>query len=347
MKKLHAIGATAIATAAISWMSFSAAFAQAPKDFYQGKTIQLYVGFGTGGAYDAYARLIARHLGKHMPGNPNVVPTNMPGAGSLRLANWLYNAAPKDGTAIATVSRAAPFEPLVGAGGGAQFDSTAFNWLGSANNETSTCVAWKTSGITTFDQLKQKELVMGGDGPTADGEQFARTMNGLFGTKIRIVTGYSGGNDINLAMERGEVQGRCGWSWASLKSTHSDWLKSGDAKVIVQIGGEKHPDLPDVPLLSDMATTEEEKAVLRLVVARQPLGRPYMAPPGVPKDRVEALRAAFMATMQDPEFIAEAERAQLEVSPLSGEKVEALVKDVYQNTPPNAVERTKQLLSSK
>lgn len=343
MKALAAFCAIVAGACALSTVP---AAAQTPEEFYKGKTVQLYIGFGPGGAYDAYARLIARHIGKYIPGNPTVVAENLVGAGSLRLANWLYNAAPKDGTAFGTVSRAAPFEPLIGTTGGAQFDSTKFNWIGSANNETSTCVARKSSGITKFDDLKTKELVMGGDGPTADGEQFARVINGLFDTKIRIITGYSGGNDMNLAMERGETAGRCGWSWAGLKSTHSHWLKNGDITVLVQIGQKKHPDLPDVPLLSDLAATKEQKEILRLVVARQPLGRPYLAPPGVPADRVEALRKAFMETVKDPEFLAEAKKAQLEIEPLSGQDVEALVNEIFSTTSPEVIEKTKKLLDA-
>ena len=184
------------------------------EEFYKGKTLQINVGFGVGASYDTYARVLAEHIGRHIPGNPRTIVVNMEGAGSLRLANWLYNVAPKDGTVFGTTSRAAPFASLIGTQGGTNFDPTKFSWIGSANNEVSTCVSWHTAPVKTFDQLRDTELIIGGDGPSADGEQFARVMNALFGTKIKIVSGYPGGNAINLAVERGEVQGRCGWSWS-------------------------------------------------------------------------------------------------------------------------------------
>jgi hypothetical protein len=183
--------------------------------------------------------------------------------------------APKDGTAFGTTSRAVPFAPLIGTQGGVSFDSTRFTWIGSANNEVSTCVAWKTSGIASFGDLARKELIIGGDGPSADGEQFARVMNALLGTRIKIVSGYPGGNAVNLAMERGEVQGRCGWSWSGVKAERRQWVDSGLVSIIIQLALSKHPELPDVPLIMDLAHTDEQKQMLRLVLARQPLGRPF------------------------------------------------------------------------
>jgi tripartite-type tricarboxylate transporter receptor subunit TctC len=333
----------AIATTVGALLPF-AAQSEAPSEFFKGKTVLLYIGQAPGGAYDAYGRLITRHMGKYIPGNPTVVPMNMPGAGTLRLANWLYNAAPKDGTVIGTIGMAAAFEPLVGEG--AKFDATKFGWIGSANNETSTCVVMTRSKIAHFDDLKKHELVMGSDGPAANAEQFARVMNGFFGTKIRIVSGYTGGQALGMALEQGEIDGRCGWSWGAVKSTHGNWLTSGDARVILQIGHQKHPDLPHVPLLSDFATTDEQRSVLRLTMARLPLARPYVAPPGVPTDRLEALRKAFIDTMQDPEFQAEANKAQLELRPLSGDEAGHLVADVFRNTPPQVVAKTKELFGT-
>jgi tripartite-type tricarboxylate transporter receptor subunit TctC len=321
------------------------AAAQSVQDFYKGKTIQLAIGFGPGASYDTYARILADFLGRHIPGQPRILPVTMEGAGSLRVANWLYNVAPKDGTAFGTTSRAVPFAPLIGTQGGVSFDSTRFTWIGSANNEVSTCVAWKTSGIASFGDLARKELIIGGDGPSADGEQFARVMNALLGTRIKIVSGYPGGNAVNLAMERGEVQGRCGWSWSGVKAERRQWVDSGLVSIIIQLALSKHPELPDVPLIMDLAHTDEQKQMLRLVLARQPLGRPFYAPPDVPAERAEALRQAFMATMRDPEFLAAAGKAQLEINPLSGAEIGAIVRDVVANTPPHVVARTKELLT--
>lgn len=302
-------------------------------DFYKGRTINLYIGYSVGGAYDVYARQIARFLGRHIPGDPTVVPQNMEGAGSLRAANYIYTRAPKDGSAIATFARGAAFYPLMGLQGGT-FDATKMNWLASANNETSLCVAWASTGITSIDDLKTREMTAGGTGPTDDTVQFVRVINGVFGTKIRGVTGYPGGGDVLLAMERGEVQGRCGWSYSSLLSTRKSWIEEHKINILLQLGLKKHPDLPNVPLVMDLPLSPEKKAILRLVFARQVMGRPYATGPGVPPERVEALRKAFDETFQDPEFKAEAEKAQLEVDPVTGAEVQDLVTDLYKNTSP-------------
>jgi tripartite-type tricarboxylate transporter receptor subunit TctC len=321
----------AAAMLAFAPVAFAAPFAsaQSPADFYKGRNVDLYIGYSVGGAYDLYARVIARHLGKHIPGNPTIVPKNLEGAGSLRLANWLYNVGPKDGTALATIGRGTAFDPLLGSKG-AQFQADRFTWIGSANNEVSVCVAWKTSGITRLEDVLAKELIVGGTGQAADTDQFPRVLNGVLGTKFKIVTGYPGGNDVTLAMERGEVKGRCGWSWSSVVATHKRWIDDKSIIVLAQLSLDKHPDLPDVPLIMDFAKGEDQQRMFKLIFARQVMGRPYLAPPGVPADRAEALRKAFMATMQDPDFLAEAEKSQLEINPVAGGEVEKLVKDLYQ-----------------
>jgi tripartite-type tricarboxylate transporter receptor subunit TctC len=307
----------------------SPASAQTPADFYRGRNVELYIGYSVGGAYDLYARTIARHLAKHIPGNPTIVPKNLEGAGSLRLANWLYNVGAKDGSVLGTIGRGTAFDPLLGSKG-AQFKADQFAWIGSANNEVSLCVAWKGSGITKFEDLLTKELIVGGTGQAADTDQFPRILNGVLGTKIKIVTGYPGGNDVTLAMERGEVKGRCGWSWSSVLATHKRWVDDKSITLLVQLSLAKHPDLPEVPLVMDFANGEDQQQMFKLIFARQVMGRPYLAPPGVPKDRAEALRKAFADTMKDPEFLADAEKAQLEITPVAGEEVEKLVKDLYQ-----------------
>jgi len=319
----------ALALLAAMALAPSTARAQSPADFYKGRNVDLYVGYSVGGAYDLYARVIARHLGKHIPGNPTIVPKNMEGAGSLRLANWIYKVGPKDGSALGTIGRGTAFDPLLGSRG-AQFQADKFTWIGSANNEVSVCVAWKTSGITSLEQTLSKELIVGGTGQAADTDQFPRILNGVLGTKFKIVTGYPGGNDVTMAMERGEVNGRCGWSWSSVLATHKRWVDDKSIAVLAQLSLSKHPDLPDVPLIMDFAKSEDQQQIFKLIFARQVMGRPYLAPPGVPADRAAALRQAFMDTMKDPEFLAEAEKSQLEITPVPGEEVEKLVKDLYQ-----------------
>ena len=290
----------------------STARAQSVAEFYRGKSIELDISSSVGGGYDAYARLLARHLGRFIPGNPAVVPKNMEGAGGLRLANFLYNAAPRDGTTFATIYRGTVFDPLLG-GKGAQFDATKFTFIGSANNEVSVCVAWHGTGIARFEDALTKELVVGASGPSADSYQFPKIVNGVLGTKFKIVVGYPGGNDIDLAMERREVQGRCSWSWTSLKATRRSWVAEKKINLLFQMGLSKHPDLPEIPLIIDLANSVEDRAVLELIFARQVMAWPYLAPPGIPKDRAEALRRAFMDTMSDKDFLAEAERSALEI----------------------------------
>jgi tripartite-type tricarboxylate transporter receptor subunit TctC len=309
--------------------------AQSPGDFYRGKSLDLYIGYSAGGGYDVYARALARHMGRFIPGNPTIVPKNMPGAGSLVLANWLYNVAPKDGTAFGMIGRGTGFDPLLGSTK-AQFDATKFSWLGSMNDEVSVCVAWHTTGINTLEQVKQRELTVGGSGPAADTDQFPKVLNATIGTKFKIVTGYPGGNDVDLAMERGEVMGRCGWSWSSVIATHQSWLDDKKINVLVQLSLKKHPDLPNVPLVMDFAKTDQQAQIFKLVFARQPMGRPFLAPPAVPADRVAALRKAFMETLRDREFLAESEKMKLEINPVSGDEVQKIVQDVYRTPKPVA-----------
>jgi tripartite-type tricarboxylate transporter receptor subunit TctC len=319
------------------------AYAQSPANFYKGKNVDLYIGYSAGGGYDVYARLLSRYMGKHLPGGATIVTKNMPGAGSLVLANWLYNVGPKTGLVFGTIGRGTGFDPLLGSER-AKFDATKFNWIGSMNDEVSVCVAWHTTGITKLEQVMQKELVVGGTGPAADTDQFPKILNAVLGTKFKVVSGYPGGNDVGLALERGEVQGRCGWSWSSVESTHPQWLKEKKINILAQLSLSKHEELPNVPLITEFAKSDEQQQVFRLVFARQVMGRPFLAPPGVPADRVAALRAAFMDTMKDEAFLAEAKKAQLEITPVSGEKVQALVEEVYK-TPKAVAEKVAEALN--
>ena len=334
------IGTTVIALCALALIAPAPASAQSPAEFYRGKVVSLYIGFSPGGGYDVYGRLVARHIGAFIPGNPTVIPVNMEGAGSLKLANWLYNAAPRDGTAIGTVNRGVPFEPLVGNAEFAQFDATKFTWIGSANDETSVCVAWERTGITDFGQLYEEELIVGGTGPGADDHVFPKLVRSVLGARLRLVTGYAGGNDVDFAMERGEIDGRCGMSWSSVKSTRAEWLRNKKIAILLQLALKKHADLPDVPLILDLAHGEEERQILRLVLAREVLGRPFMAPPGVPVDRALALQQAFDRMVRDPEFLAEAERSRLEITPIPGPELQRLLVEIYA-TPPEIVAKAR------
>lgn len=334
--KFKALGSLA-AAAALTVLPISAGQAQSVADFYKGKTIELLIGYSPGGGYDTYARTIARHMSKHIPGNPTIVPKNQPGAGSLKLTNFLFNVAPKDGTTFGTIGRGIPMEPLLG-GEGTQFDAKEFNWIGSANDEVSICVAWHTTGIEKFEDLYEKELVVGGTGSGADTDTFPMLIKNVLGAKIKLISGYPGGSDILLAMERGEVGGRCGWSWSSVKSRRMDWIREGKVNILLQMSLAKHPDIPEVPLVMDLAETREQKQIFRLMFARQRMGRPYVAPPGVPEERVAALRKAFMDTMKDPEFLAEAKKAKLEITPVSGEEIQTLIDELYEDTPQEIVE---------
>jgi len=316
----------------------SAACAQAPVEFYKGKNIEIQVNVSVGGGYDLYARMLARHMSRHIPGNPNVVVQNMPGGGGMRLANWLYNVAPKDGTVFGAVARAMAFEPLLG-NKGAQYDGREFNYIGSANDEVSVCVAWYTSGIKTFEDAQQKELVVGSGGVSDDTYQYPALLNNMFGAKFKMVPGYPGGNDINLAMERGETQGRCSIPWSTVKATRRFWIDENKVNFLMQYSLSKHHDLPNVPLVMDLAKNDEQRTTLKLIFGRQVMGRPFAAPPGVPKDRTEALRKAFAETMADPAFLAEAEKVKLEITPVSGEQIASLVQEVYANTTPELAEK--------
>ncbi|HXW41590.1 MAG TPA: tripartite tricarboxylate transporter substrate-binding protein [Xanthobacteraceae bacterium] len=341
-KPTAVILAAAAALAAFAAPAVTAA-AQSVPEFYRGKSIDLEIGYSVGGGYDLYSRLIARHLGAHIPGEPTVVPKNMEGAGSLRLANYLYSAAPRDGTVIGAISRGAAFDPLLNESG-AQFDASKFSWIGSANNEVSVCVALTSSGVTSFNDLLSKPLTIGSNGVGDDTYQFPAVMNAELGTKFNIVTGYPGGNDISLALERGEVQGRCGWSWSSIVATRMNWIRSKRITVLVQLSLQKHRDLPDVPLIMDLAKNDEQRQLFKLVFARQVMGRPYLAPPAIPADRLAALRRAFDATMTDKDFLYDTEQNKFEINPVSGEDVEKLLEEIYR-TPPQVVKKAAAILA--
>ncbi|MEO3387927.1 tripartite tricarboxylate transporter substrate-binding protein [Mesorhizobium sp. CAU 1741] len=315
--------------------AFSASPASADEisDFYEGKTVEIYVGFSAGGGYDIYARLLANHIGKHIPGNPDVIVKNMTGAGSVALANWLYGVAPKDGTVFGTIARGVPLDPLFGNPGPQFENSDDLNYVGSANQEVSVCIAKASAGVTQFSDLMDKELVVGGFGAGTESEQHVKLLNAVMGTKFKLVKGYPGGNDVNMAIENGEVDGRCGWSWTSVKATYTAEIESGDLLVLVQNAVAGHPDIPEVPVIVDIAETQDQKQMLNLVLSPQIMGRPFMAPPGIPEDRLDALQQAFMDTMEDPDFLKEAESAKLEISPLTGDEMKKVYQEAYATSP--------------
>lgn len=305
-------------------LSTSAVAQQSVEDFYSNNTFEIHVGYNPGGGYDLYARALAQHMGKHIPGNPDIIVRNVPGAGSLILLNQIGNTADRDGSVMATVGRGAPFQPILG-NEQARFDITEMNWIGSMNNETSVCVARSDSGIENLSQLRTQELTVGGAGAGADGEVFPNVLRDVLGYQFVTISGYPGGAEIMLSLERGEIQGRCGWSWSSAVTGHQHWLSGDDPflNVLVQLSLEKHPDLPDVPLVTDLAENEFELQVLNLLFSRQVIGRPFVMPPDVPADRVAAIREAFMATLRDPEFLASA--SNLEITPVAGDRVQEIL----------------------
>jgi tripartite-type tricarboxylate transporter receptor subunit TctC len=303
--------------------------AQSVADFYKNKRITVYIGYGPGGGYDRYGRVLTREMGRFIPGKPRMIAKNMPGAGSIVLANALYNTLPKDGTAIGIIGRGVPMEPLFGRKG-PRFDATKFSWIGSMNNEVSLCVAFHTSGFTRFEETMQREMILAATAQGSDGVDFPLALNNVLGTKFKLITGYPGGATLQLAQERGEAHGRCGWSWSSIKATRPHWIKEGKLKIMLQLALKKHPEIsPDVPLVMDIAKTKRDKQILQLIFARQAMGRPFLAPPAVPADRVEALRAAFDAMVKDPGVKAMAAKTKLEVEPVSGKEIEAMLKEIY------------------
>jgi tripartite-type tricarboxylate transporter receptor subunit TctC len=320
----RAVVAAGLAGGAMMALAGSAG-AQSVEEFYKGKTISLVIGYSAGGGYDAYARLVARHMGDHIPGKPTIVPRNMPGAAGRVASAWVYNVAPKDGTVLATADQSLALAQAMGEK--LQFDTTKFVYIGNPSAENNTTVTWHTSPVKTIEDAKKQEIAVGATGGSTS-SQYPLAMNAVLGTKFKVIMGYPGGNDINLAMERGEVAGRGSNSWASWKATRAEWLKDNKINILVQIGLRKAPDLPNVPLLMDLAANAEDRAVLRLLSSPSQIGRPIYTTPGVPEDRVKALRDAFDATMKDPAFLEDAKKAGLEIDPVSGAELQQVVQEI-------------------
>jgi tripartite-type tricarboxylate transporter receptor subunit TctC len=329
--------------AAAAWQTSSGPVrAETAEEFYKSHPLSIVIGFPPASAYDLYGRAVGRHIGRHLPGNPAVVSVNKPGASSLTAANYLYSVAPKDGSVIGILSRSAPLDPLLG-NSGAKLEPRKFTWLGSVGNDVSVCVAWQGAAVKRFDDLLDRDFVVAAAGLSTDTGVFALVLKNLFGARMKIISGYPGGAEISKAIETGEVDGRCGWSWSGVKASKPDWLAQKKINILVQLGLQKAADLPTVPLITDLARTPEQRQILKLVFGPQEFAWPFMAPPDLPPERKQLLRAAFDATLTDPEFLEDARRMALDVNPVSGRAVEALIDELY-GTPDDVVAKTRRVI---
>jgi tripartite-type tricarboxylate transporter receptor subunit TctC len=302
--------------------------AQSVEEFYRSKSITMLVGGGAGGGYDTYARIFARHMAKHIPGNPNIIAKNMPAAAGLAAAGTLYTTADKDGATIAAFTNGAAMDPLLG-NPSARYDAQKFNWLGSIGKLQNVCATWHRSPVKTIAAARSREVIVAAAGATSNTAIVPKALNALIGTRFKVIVGYDTGAGLTLAVERGEAEGICGLSWSTMKASRPHWIRDKLLNVIVQMGLEKLADLPDVPSALDLVADPESRQVLELILIRQEAGRPFAAPPGVPGDRVAALRRAFEATLGDVEFRADADKAQLEIEPLTAGEIEALLAKAY------------------
>jgi len=330
------------AIVAASWLGGAAlpAAADDVADFYRGKRINLVIGFGVGGGYDIYARLLGRFMGEHIPGKPAVVPQNMPGAGSRRAANWLYTVAPRDGTVIASLGQATPTDQALRQPG-VLFDARRFNWIGNLVVVNNILFVSAAANVDTIGDARKKVLSIGASGASSPSVLYPQVSNNLLGTRFKIVAGYPGGGDINFAVERHELDGRGSDSWASMKSTHPDWVRDQKIKILFQVGPRREPDLPDVPLWSELGENDDQRQVLEILSGDVTVGRPVLTAPDVPADRVKALRKAFDDTLADPQFIAAAAQANLYFNPMGGEELQKIVGRIA-GTPENILTMIKQ-----
>ncbi len=317
------------------------ATAQMPAGAFAGKTVSMIIGFGPGGGYDTWGRLVAGHIGAHLPGNPSVVAQNLPGGGSYRAASFIYHQAPNDGTTLALIARDAVLGPLTGEPG-ALFDATKFSWIGTPATETNICIAYHTAAVKNVHDLTDKELIVGDNGPGTGTHSYPKALNAILGFKFRLVGGYPSSADVFLAMERGEVQGICE-SLDSVKARRPDWIPSGTVSVLFQGGTKPNPELKGVPFVVDLANKAEDKQAIEFLYVGQGIGRPFIAPPGLPPATLKILRDAFDATMKDPAFIAEAAKRKYALDPEDGETLEALVKKAYA-TPKPIIDRIAKLI---
>ena len=327
------------------WFGADAARADAIADFYRGKTMTIYVGFGPGGGYDAYAQLLSQHIRRHIPGEPTVIVKHMPGAGSLTLMNYLWSIAPPDGLAFGIPASSAAFAPLIGSPqekAAARFDAAKFTWLGSLEKFTPIGLAWHTTSIRTIDDVKRRPLRFGSSGAASGGELYAQLLNDILGTKLVSIRGYRGSNDITLAIERGELDGFVGWCWTCMKADKPQYLEDKLVNVFVQFGHDPDADAHGVPSALDVVTDPKDRQVVALVLANLAMSRPFVAPPGVAPERAGALRQAFLATAQDPGFLAVAARGKRDISVFTADEIDALLKASYA-LPPDIIRRAAEI----
>jgi tripartite-type tricarboxylate transporter receptor subunit TctC len=338
-----------VATIVVATLAVVPACAQdSVAQFFRGKQITMIVGSSAGGGYDIYARLLARHLSKHVPGNPGIVVTNMTGAASNAAAAHIYNVAPKDGTVIGALQTAAVLDPMFGDPARTKHDASKFIYLGSADIDYYICISRADAAVKSYKDLLSQELIIGASQPGTSTRDFPALLNSMTGAKIRLVSGYPGTREITLAIEKGEVQGLCGFSWSSLQAQRPDWLKSGFIRLLVQEHDKGHTALNrmGVPLAVDFAKSPENRKIMELIYSSETFGRPYMMPPGVPADRVAALRKAFLDALRDKELLADAEKIGLEIDPISGETLQALAEKIYA-TPAAIIEQARQAVTYK
>jgi len=325
----------------VTALGAQSAAAQSVAEFYRGRTVTFTIGLPPGGGYDLYSRVLAKHYGRLIPGNPTIVPKNMPGAGGLQASNYMANVAPKDGSEIGMIASSALLTPLFG-DDAAKFDPRKYTWLGSMNDDVSSCGVWHTTGVTRFEDMMQKEVVFGASGPAAITAAHAQVLKNLLGAKAKVILGYTGTKDVSLAMQRGEVGGSCGLTVSSLRTQWRDEWRNGDLKILIQMGSRDHPELKDVPNIYKFAKSEDDTKVLHLIFDQSILGRPVLGPPGIPAARATALRDALIATLKDPQFLADAEKAQMEILPATHDEIEKLLATFYAY-PPAIIEKAKKV----
>lgn len=328
--------------AAMACCASAPAAADSIAEFYKGRTVSLVVGHETGSGYDVYGRVLARHLSRHIPGNPTVVVQNMVGAAGMIASNWLYNIAPRDGTVVATFSASPIAEPIVG-NPAARFEPAKFSWIGNMDESAGTCGVTKASGVARFDDLLVKETIFGATAQTGTFGKFALAVKNLLGAKYRIVSGYKGSADVKIALNRGEVHGICGLPFSTITSHWRDDYESGNFRPVIQLSGRKHPDLKLVPHVDDYARSPEDLQVFGLIFGMQALGRFYVSPPALPVDRRDALRSALAAAMSDPQFLADAAKTNIDINPSGGAEVESFIARVAASSPA-VIERSKRAL---
>jgi tripartite-type tricarboxylate transporter receptor subunit TctC len=311
------------------------------QEFYKGKQVRMVIASGAGGGYDTYARVLSRHMPRHIPGNPNFVDQNMPGASGMAATNWGYKVAPKDGLAIVSTYNALLLEPLFG-NKSAQYDPRELQWIGSISKQQNICMTWHTSPIKTIEQAKEREVVVAATGATGNAGTLPKIVNAMLGTKFKVVGGYET-TESRLAVERGEAEGICGLSWSTLKASNPDWILNKRLNVLLQTGDTRQAELPDVPTLIEKVQNPDDKRLLQVLSMPEDLGRPFFMPPGTPKELVTIMRRGFDATMKDKAFIAESEKSNLEVDPVTGEDMQKSIAEAYE-TPKAAIDRMSELM---